>query len=198
LREGFKEGVEQKIEFDCTTTTFDFVVQYLYTGTFNIPRFVTVFKEISALLDSCIFGEMVLLQLAPKAVKRIEELLVMSEMHLQKEHIRKAATELPPGHAARKLIADATVQGFLTAKQLLIGGSSFRFKEEVEDLDGYAADMARACMEIMSSQNSGCLSYKNPLTGAAFDMCDGPGHRFNPSGDEWGSIRCVDFGDEDL
>jgi hypothetical protein len=148
------------------------LVQSLYTGSFNAPIFPTPFQEISALLDFCVLVDMLLIdwQISSKAVERMKALLLETKSNLKKEHIRKAATGLPSGHAARKLIADTSIEAFLTNKHLGSGNDTFPFRQEVMDLDGYAADLARAYTEIAKTRHAGRIHFRDLLTGAVFGM----------------------------
>ncbi|KAM3065912.1 hypothetical protein ACMFMF_010538 [Clarireedia jacksonii] len=148
----FKEGIEQKIELDCTIATFDLMIQYLYTGVFNTPLSLTQAQQISALLDFCILVDILLLQNSPMIVGKMKAILEESTTYLEKEHIRKAATELPSGHAVRKLFADIMVDLFVNYNSNA-WGPVFRFEQEVQDVDEFAADMARACVDRRRRNN---------------------------------------------
>ncbi|PQE25249.1 BTB POZ fold protein [Rutstroemia sp. NJR-2017a WRK4] len=189
---GFIEGVEQKIELGCTITAFDLLVQFLYTGTFKLPRSLNPPQEISALLDLCVLLDMLLIENCTKALGVMKSLLVRSERHLQPEHVRKAVTELPSGHAVRKLFAEAMVQVFVKDRHLPRGRTNFRFKEEVKELDIYAADMARAFMEIARTRSSTSLSYRNLLTRAVFHVYDSPENPVNTPEPSSVNVESVD------
>ena len=106
-------------------------------------------ERLSLLVDFLKFADEIdLLGPFESILTSAEEILKSSDTALQPEHLR-SVTELPSGHALRKLIARSCVKAYI---QDSIPGkvegyekaeTPFRFKKEMAELEGFAADLFR-------------------------------------------------------
>lgn len=72
-------------------------------------------------------------------INRITTALLTSEEALQGTHIREAS-ELPRGHAVRRMFAQVCVRPYVQAT-ITTAGEGFRFADEVLQIEGFAADL---------------------------------------------------------
>jgi hypothetical protein len=105
--------------------------------------------------------------------------LLSSRTALLPEHIRTAA-QLPYGHPLRNLIAQACVKSYAWSLQLggRNGGNKrrFRFQEELDTLEGFAADLVRA----FTSSIRGNPRFIDPLSKKYLDPYASSYHSYHP------------------
>lgn len=159
---GFEESETQVLDLNtCTTDVFDLAVAYMWTGDLKIPMncFFQTDEKIDVLTlavnfflfadyinlhgDFTVFGQ------------RVKQILGLGHVKqtscLTAEHIRDAE-RLPKGHALRTLFANSCLEAYTLSVQRTQGGEirkRFKFWEELEDLDGFAADISRAYTKSM-------------------------------------------------
>ncbi|KAJ8070418.1 hypothetical protein OCU04_000792 [Sclerotinia nivalis] len=135
---------------DCSTLAFDFVVQFLYTGTFVCPSFMAESgsEQITILVDFYELAEKLSLDISDKALDNIKQLLVDDYRNLLAKHIRQAIN-FPTGHGLRMLFARSCIHAYLeSVNPSNEQARTFVFKKELDELDGFAADLMRVYGEV--------------------------------------------------
>ncbi|KAF7937711.1 uncharacterized protein EAE97_007507 [Botrytis byssoidea] len=134
----------ETLKIECSTLAFDFVVQYLYTGTFVRP-------DITGLTNLIEFYELVeklSLDISDMILDNIKELLMISRLYLQAEHIRKVAS-FSNGQTLQMLFARSCIKAYLqSVNPTYVQAQEFRLQKELDVLDGFAADLMRVYREV--------------------------------------------------
>ncbi|KAH7364293.1 hypothetical protein BKA65DRAFT_134167 [Rhexocercosporidium sp. MPI-PUGE-AT-0058] len=113
-------------------------------------------------------------------VAEVKTILLSTRAALLPGHIRLAAV-FPPGHPVRNLIADACVREFtvdMFPRLAQTKVTPFRFSKELDELDGFAADLMRAYKKAPrkkgppGSKKDGPPDYQgfDPLSGGWFRL----------------------------
>lgn len=168
----FKESIEQRLEFDYTAGAFDAFVQYLYVGNINLPEGLSYPDTISILLEFFVIAEKFLVNVLPAILEKLKAPLKESSQHLKKEHVRRAVLELPSGHPVRKLFAQSVIPAYLlqfNREPTKFWKTEFDFTKELEELEGFAADILKAHSELaLHRKFSSAGTWHNPITGQQF------------------------------
>ncbi|APA07033.1 predicted protein [Sclerotinia sclerotiorum 1980 UF-70] len=141
---------QEMLKMDCSTLAFDFVVQFLYTGTFVCPNFMagSGSEQITTLVDFHELAEKLSLDISDRILDNIKQLLVDDHRNLLAKHIRKAIN-YPTGHGLRMLFARSCIHAYLeSVNPSNEQARTFVFKKELEELDGFAADLMRVYGEV--------------------------------------------------
>ncbi|KAF7867388.1 hypothetical protein EAF04_005471 [Stromatinia cepivora] len=141
---------QEMLKMDCSTLAFDFVVQFLYTGTFVCPKFMAESgsEQITILVDFYELAEKLSLDISDRVLDNIKQLLVDDYRNLLAKHIRKAI-DFPTGHGLRMLFARSCIHAHLESVNPFNEQTrTFVFKKELDELDGFAADLMRVYGEI--------------------------------------------------
>jgi len=187
----FKEGKEQKMYLeDVTMDAFEVILQWvcLGTGPMDDRAGETKSAEITRLLEYAELADRLdLLGANTFFVDRIREILKESSTYLSKGHIR-SALRLPWGHGIREVFAQSTVAAYLASLRLTllqtvetrkknssretVKARPFRFETELDELEGYAADLQKAQREILRTREiksyEGIDTACDPITGEKF------------------------------
>ncbi|QSZ28626.1 hypothetical protein DSL72_003125 [Monilinia vaccinii-corymbosi] len=163
---------QEIIEFNCSSFAVDFVVQFLYTGAFVCPKAIAESgpRKIAILLEFYELAEKLDLDVLEKVLEVIKELLVEDYRNLQPEHIRKAVG-FPALHVVRTLFARSCIQAYLESVNPVADEQArkFLFKKELQELDGFAADLMRVYGEVAGKRTPGNFAESyNPLDGKRF------------------------------
>ncbi|KAF7958512.1 hypothetical protein EAE96_002055 [Botrytis aclada] len=149
----------ETIKIECSILAFDFVVQYLYTGTFvrpDIAGFSSGSQQVTNLIEFYELAEKLGLDVSDKILDNIKELLVIDRLHLQAGHIQKVVN-FPNGQKLRMLFARSCIQAYLQSVNPTYGpAKAFRFQKELDALDGFAADLMRVYQEV-ADQRIPCM-----------------------------------------
>ena len=144
------------------------IVHWMITGQIVFSKDTSNCEKMSTYLSFLKMAERLTL-LGPFSSVFQDMKKVLREDHgsLTAEHIRFAA-ELPKGNALRKLIVDACVDSYKRdlEKRREDDEPTFKFRAEIDELDGFAADLLRAydlAMNCWICDGSGSRSYQDPL-----------------------------------
>jgi hypothetical protein len=173
----FKEGVEQAMEFkECSKATFEFAIQWIYTGQAAVPDALATKKNeiLSLLIEFLRLADRIdLLGPFHSIVQRVKETLAADSNLPEPKHIRFSAT-LPQGHPLRHILALACVPSYLCRsipkEYHNRGGTPFRFQKELDELEGFALDMMKALSECLGNVRETRVKKLHPITGKAFDF----------------------------
>lgn len=187
----FKEAGEQSLSLtSCSIETFKVLVQWLYTSQIVLDEDETEQEpvdvsslddegilreafdsmtrketsEISRLLDFLrLADEIQLLGPFDSIVNKIKTTIISEESSLKAHHIR-TASNLPIGHSARKLLAQACVVDY--AKYCFLG-HEFGSHTVMNELEGFAADLLKEFGVAMQKvyKVKGKIYYPDPLNG---------------------------------
>ncbi|KAI9650153.1 hypothetical protein NHQ30_000166 [Ciborinia camelliae] len=141
---------QETIKLDCSSLAFDFVVQFLYTGSFVCPKFMAESgsQQISILIEFYELAEKLSLDVLEQILDNIKQLLIDDYRNLLAAHIRKAAN-FPTGHGLRMLFARSCIHAYLeSVNPAHEQARKFSFKKELDELDGFAADLMRVYGEV--------------------------------------------------
>jgi hypothetical protein len=100
-------------------------------------------------------------------IGKIKAILISSELSLLQDHIR-SASQLPCGHAIRKLFAQACVRPYIEDINKGPAGSKFRFMAEITEIESFAADLFYEYNEAIRQrqwESDLCATFPDPLTG---------------------------------
>ncbi|KUJ22425.1 uncharacterized protein LY89DRAFT_762551 [Mollisia scopiformis] len=189
---GFKEATEQKMSMtSCSLETFKLLIQWLYTSHVELGDMgskedegVTISTEpgevsnehpssrqITILLSFIkLADEIQLLGSVDEIVEMMKKKIIDTRSCLTTQHIRMAA-DLPKGHGVRTLFAQACVKDYAPyffSSRWHRGGLWFR--AELNELDGFAADLMRELDVVMEihgigySGRSANHTFTDPLT----------------------------------
>ncbi|THV54910.1 hypothetical protein BGAL_0017g00030 [Botrytis galanthina] len=151
----------ETLKIECSILAFDFVVQYLYTGTFvrpDIAGFSPGPQQITNLIEFYELAEKLSLDNSDMILDNIKELLMINRLYLQAEHIRKVAN-FPNGQKLRMLFARSCIQAYLqSVNPTYEQAQEFRFQKELDVLDGFAADLMRAYREVADKRTPGIFA----------------------------------------
>ncbi|KAF5878625.1 uncharacterized protein Bfra_000792 [Botrytis fragariae] len=141
----------ETLKIECSILAFDFVVQYLYTGTFvrpDIAGFSSGSQQVTNLIEFYELAEKLSLDISDMILDDIKELLVIDRLYLQAGHIHKVVN-FPNGQKLRMLFARSCIQAYLQSVNPTDGqAQAFRFQKELDALDGFAADLMRVYREV--------------------------------------------------
>ncbi|KAF7913767.1 uncharacterized protein EAF01_000173 [Botrytis porri] len=141
----------ETLKIECSILAFDFVVQYLYTGTFvrpDIAGFSSGSQQVTNLIEFYELAERFSLDISDMILDNIKEILVIDRLYLQAEHIQKVVS-FPNGQKLRMLFARSCIQAYLQSVNLAHEkAKAFRFQKELDTLDGFAADLMRVYREV--------------------------------------------------
>jgi hypothetical protein len=180
----FKEGQEQVVHLDADIPrAFELVIQWLYTDGVILPTGVYAedsdgFDEaISRYLEFAILCDKLLLH--PRCDEMIVEKVAEALYNIpegqtwpEPSHIRAAVT-LRKKHPLRAYFASCAAQEYV---EHITKGKTFSLKQEVEELEEFAADLLVACNEIWKCCTSERkISSFNPITSMMFTIKNGTG-----------------------
>lgn len=108
-------------------------------------------------------------------IATITDILISSRSALMPGHIQITA-QFPPGHVLRKLFGQACMRDYVhdILPRANPKPSLFRFSKEMDELDSFAADLARVYRDMPKKRNISAKSqgvtyiYTDPLTGNSF------------------------------
>jgi hypothetical protein len=126
---------------------------------------ITSYLEFLTLAD-----ELDLLGSFDNIIEKIEAILISSELSLLQDHVR-SASQLPRGHAIRKLFARACVRPYIEDINKGPADSDFRFRAEMTELESFAADLfceyneAIRQRELETGLYGSPYTFPDPLTG---------------------------------
>ncbi|RDL37304.1 Uncharacterized protein BP5553_04737 [Venustampulla echinocandica] len=176
---GFREGQDQsttltEVEGVVTQRSFEMLVQWLYLGRVlfsesSPAECITATIEFVRLADMCgVYGMETLMAEHIKAIilaNPAPEHIVLGRdpdtntYCLLGQHITSAAL-LPDGHAIRKVLAIASVEGYIRRDK-------HKFLKEICESPGFAADLLLVVKETLKTVNLGepHITFKNPCSG---------------------------------
>ncbi|TGO28970.1 hypothetical protein BPAE_0020g00150 [Botrytis paeoniae] len=141
----------ETLKIECSILAFDFVVQYLYTGTFvrpDIAGFSSGSQQITNLIEFYELAEKLSLNISDMILDNIKELLVIDRLYFQAGHIHKVVN-FPNGQKLRMLFARSCIQAYLQSVNPTHGkAQAFRFQKELDALDGFTADLMRVYRKV--------------------------------------------------
>lgn len=157
----------------CSTGTFKLLVQFLYTSQINLDEATDdkrrllvkqtdaepMSQKITRLLDFLVVADQIQL-LGPfdNITEMIKQSIVADRSSLVAAHIRTAAS-LQKHHGTRKLFAKACAKDYL---QGLYRPRQMKFSAELDELDGFAADVLREIPRLKGFSSG--LYFMDPLT----------------------------------
>ncbi|KUJ22424.1 uncharacterized protein LY89DRAFT_777542 [Mollisia scopiformis] len=87
----------------------------------------------------------------------IKELILSDRNCLEAEHVRSAA-ELPAGHGARKLFAQACLRDYITSIFPKSDKDTFRFAKELEELESFSSDLFQEFNRVLLEKKTEVFS----------------------------------------
>jgi hypothetical protein len=169
----FIEGETQELTLACSTESFDLVIQWMYTAHAVLPpTVVSDSDKVSRLLDFLKLADFLHLTGPFTTINETIHEMVKDRSNLESKHIQEAM-KLPAGTPARQLIVQACVGPYMAS----LGWSyvsektgimiDFKFKTELDELDGFAAELLRLFGETARKKQSwkhGQSSVLDPAT----------------------------------
>ncbi|KAF7915747.1 hypothetical protein BELL_0074g00110 [Botrytis elliptica] len=159
----------ETLKIECSILAFDFVVQYLYTGTFvrpGIAGFSSGSQQVTNLIEFYELAEKLSLDISDMILDDIKQLLMIDRLYLQAGHIHKVVN-FPNGQKLRMLFARSCIQAYLQSANPTHGkAQEFRFQRELDSLDGFAADLMRVYREV-ADKRTPCIFAES------YDLLDG-------------------------
>jgi hypothetical protein len=154
------------------------MVQFIYTDNFVLPASAeeSGAVKMDLLLDFIILTDRLLLGPNIKAIAQVKKIIKKSGSSLEPRHVRKATENLPLGHELREVFALACVWSYIVNHQKISlswhGVLSFRFMQEVEELEGFASDLFKAHRKIHQDGKLSDDGYTmtNPVTGESLKV----------------------------
>jgi hypothetical protein len=157
----FVESETRKLTLDCPTESFELAIQWMYTGGAVLPpTVVSDSDKVSRLLDFLKLADFLHLTGPFTSIDEAIHEIVKDRSNLQSKHINEAM-KLPAGTPARQIIVQACVGPYLESlgwsyvSNVLGSISDFRFKTELDELDGFAAELLRLFGETARKKQSG-------------------------------------------
>lgn len=179
----FKEGIDQIMELgECTASIFHLVVQWVYTGRIILSDNLAAEKaeSVNLMIDFLMLADRIqLLGQFDSVALMIKQVLIQDFTTLKSKHIESASL-LPPGHPLRKMLAQACVRPYIHhirppghAIDSKDPRQVFGFQKELDEIDGFAADLLRASGEVLKmcdlNYGNGRRRKTDPFTGCVFD-----------------------------
>lgn len=104
-------------------------------------------------------------------VSKVKSVICSEIRSLINVHIRMAFKELPRGHPVRKLFAQACVRSYMEHIDIRPHRKEFRFRFEMTEIEGFAADLLYAVNETMRKRVAGEGNvYTDPLLGTQIKL----------------------------
>jgi hypothetical protein len=169
----FIEAETQELTLACSTESFELVIQWMYTAHAVLPpTVVSDSDKVSRLLDFLKLADFLHLTGPFTTINETIHEMVKDRSNLESKHIQEAM-KLPAGTPARQLIVQACVGPYMAS----LGWSyvsektgimiDFKFKTELDELDGFAAELLRLFGETARKKQSwkhGQSSVLDPAT----------------------------------
>jgi hypothetical protein len=165
---------EQKMTLNTSTGVFELAIKWMYTGQLG-PQVKTMKNSdyLTQLLEFLTLSDFLdLLGPLDPITQQIRSIL-SNRANLRSEHIARAMKELP-GTQAREIILNACVGPYLESlgwsyvDRAPGAISDFRFKEELNHLDGFAVELFKLFDETMRKKEEwkhGQSRVQDPATG---------------------------------
>lgn len=169
----FKESQEQVLDLEdmdgvISSRALDAFIQWLYRGTINFDIKSTE-EKIPAAMELVRFADMYNVdELEAKMARYIKEILASAKppyenyglnqntYFLKSDHII-SALNLPRGHAVRRLLAAASVEGYLK-------GGKYKFADLAQDYTSYGADLLQECSWHCAGCSEKMYVWRTPST----------------------------------